>query len=39
MEAIARRAYELFLEGGALHGHDLDHWLSAERELREDRRL
>jgi hypothetical protein len=32
-EAIARRAYELFLEEGAVHGHDVDHWLSAEREL------
>jgi hypothetical protein len=32
-EAIARRAYELFLERGSQHGHDLDDWLRAEREL------
>ena len=32
-EAIARRAYELFLERGSEHGHDVDDWLQAEREL------
>ena len=32
---IARRAYERFLERGAEHGHDLDDWFEAERELRE----
>jgi hypothetical protein len=32
-EAIAERAYELFLERGAEHGHDLEDWLRAEREL------
>ena len=31
--AIAARAYELFLESGAVHGYDIDHWLQAEREL------
>jgi DUF2934 family protein len=31
-EAIATRAYELFLARGAGHGHDLDDWLQAERE-------
>ena len=30
---IARRAYKLFAEGGFIHGHDLEDWLSAEREL------
>ena len=30
---IARRAYRLYLEEGAQHGHDLDHWLKAEAEL------
>ncbi len=30
---VAMRAYELFLESGAVHGHDVDHWLRAEREL------
>lgn len=32
-DEIARRAYELFLQQGAQHGRDLDHWLAAEREL------
>jgi hypothetical protein len=32
-EAIARRAYELFLERGGTHGHDVEDWLQAEREL------
>jgi len=32
-EAIACRAYELFLARGAQHGRDLDDWLQAEREL------
>ena len=31
---IARRAYDLFLARGCEHGHDLDDWLQAERELR-----
>jgi HSP20 family molecular chaperone IbpA len=30
---VARRAYRLFTEGGFIHGHDLDDWLRAEREL------
>ena len=32
-EAIARRAYELFLARGAGHGLDLEDWLEAERQL------
>lgn len=32
-DAIARRAYELFLQEGANHGRDLAHWLKAEQEL------
>jgi hypothetical protein len=36
-ERIAQRAYELFVDDGAVHGRDLDHWLAAERELTEDR--
>jgi hypothetical protein len=32
-DAIARRAYELYERGGYEQGHDLDHWLMAEREL------
>ena len=31
---IARRAYQLYEERGGGHGHDLDDWLQAERELR-----
>jgi hypothetical protein len=30
---VARRAYEMFCERGCEHGHDLDDWLQAEREL------
>ena len=32
-DAIARRAYGLYEERGREHGHDLDDWLQAEREL------
>ena len=32
-DSVARRAFELFLERGAVHGHDLDDWLTAERQL------
>ena len=35
-EAIARRAYEIFERRGAGHGADVDDWLQAERELRQD---
>jgi len=31
---IARRAFEIFCEGGFRHGHDVEDWLQAERELR-----
>jgi hypothetical protein len=30
---IRRRAYEIYLERGAHHGHELEDWLQAEREL------
>jgi len=30
---IAARAYELFLERGAMEGHDVEDWLQAEMEL------
>jgi hypothetical protein len=36
---IARRAFELYCERGCQHGHDLDDWLQAERELRASVRL
>ena len=31
---IARRAFELYCARGQQHGHDMDDWLGAERELR-----
>jgi hypothetical protein len=37
-EAIATRAYELFLARGGAHGHDLEDWLTAEDELLDRRR-
>ena len=32
-EKIARLAYQLYEEGGWVNGHDMDHWLKAEREI------
>jgi len=32
---IERRAYELYLARGGVHGYDQDDWLQAERELKE----
>ena len=32
-QRIALRAHEIFVERGAVHGHDLDNWLDAEREF------
>jgi HSP20 family molecular chaperone IbpA len=32
-EAVARRAYELFVSNGLTHGHDLEDWLRAESEI------
>src|SRR5439155_18297972 len=31
-QRIARRAYENFIEHGAVYGHDLEDWLDDERE-------
>ena len=31
---IQQRAYRLFEAGGCNHGHDLEHWLEAERQIR-----
>ena len=33
LDQIARRAYEIYLERGALAGRDLDNWLAAEQEM------
>jgi outer membrane biosynthesis protein TonB len=30
---IANRAYELYLQRGQEHGHDLEDWLEAERQI------
>jgi Protein of unknown function (DUF2934) len=35
-EKIRRRAYEIYQERGGEPGHDLEHWLQAERELTAD---
>lgn len=32
-DAISARAYELFQARGGEHGHDLEDWLQAEREV------
>jgi HSP20 family molecular chaperone IbpA len=32
-ECVARRAYEIFLERGAVPGRELDDWLEAERQI------
>jgi hypothetical protein len=32
-EEIAHRSYEIFLERGGVHGHDVEDWLQAERDL------
>jgi hypothetical protein len=36
---IADRAYTLYQRRGGEHGHDVDDWLQAERELREATRV
>jgi hypothetical protein len=33
-QQISQRAYEIFVERGRPQGHDLDHWLEAEAQLR-----
>ena len=35
-QRIARRAYENFIERGAVYGHDLDDWLDDQREEGKD---
>ena len=32
-DAIAKRAYELYLQRGSVPGHELDDWLEAEAQL------
>lgn len=38
-EDIKRRAYELFLSRGGIHGNDQADWFLAEQELRQANRL
>jgi hypothetical protein len=33
-DEIARRAYDLFLSRRGEHGHDVEDWVQAERELK-----
>jgi hypothetical protein len=33
LDEIRLRAYEIFMERGGQHGHDVEDWLQAEREL------
>jgi hypothetical protein len=33
---IARRAHDIFTSRGAAHGHDVEDWLMAEAQLREE---
>jgi hypothetical protein len=33
MARIQQRAYHLFEAAGFQHGHDLEHWLEAERQI------
>jgi hypothetical protein len=35
LASIQQRAYMLFEAGGYDHGHDLEHWLEAERQIRD----
>ena len=32
-DQVARRAYQLFIARGETHGHDLEDWLAAERDV------
>jgi hypothetical protein len=36
-EEIAERAYQIYEREGRTDGRDMEHWLQAERELREER--
>ena len=35
LKQVEQRAYEIYLARGGEHGHALEDWLQAERELRE----
>ena len=33
-DEIAKRAYQLFEHRGCVHGHEMDDWVQAEKEIR-----
>jgi len=37
-EQVRRRAYELYVSRGGGHGRELDDWIRAEREVRQEKR-
>jgi hypothetical protein len=38
-DELEKRAYEVYLQRGAEHGHDEEDWLLAEAQLTEERNL
>ena len=38
-DEVARRAYFTFVNQGSLPGHDVQHWLEAEKQLLDERNL
>jgi hypothetical protein len=38
LDSIEKRAYFLYLNSAASHGHDLEHWLVAEKQTNSERR-
>jgi hypothetical protein len=38
LDEIAERAYQIYQRRGGVHGKDMDDWLEAERQLREEHR-
>ncbi len=38
LDEIALRAYQIYQRRGGMHGHDVDDWVEAERQLRKEHR-
>lgn len=38
LDEIALRAYQIYQRRGGVHGHDVDDWVEAERQLRKEHR-
>jgi hypothetical protein len=36
IEAVAARAYQLYVERGCIHGHDVEDWIEAEKQIRSE---